>query len=125
MFTQLLFGLLILVSVGLNTAGQILLKQGATHAANAIQQEASYWVAILNVPLLSGLVAYGLSTVFYIGVLSKLNLSMAYPIVIGLTVISTVMAGAILFTEKVPTVGWVGVGFILSGISAIAFGKIS
>jgi small multidrug resistance pump len=125
MLNQLLFGLLVLVSVALNTAGQILLKQGATQAIEALKQEASYLVAILNLPLLSGLFAYGLSTIFYIAVLSKLNLSMAYPIVIGLTVIFTVMAGAILFTEKVPMVAWVGVGLILSGISAIAFGKIS
>jgi small multidrug resistance pump len=125
MSTQFLFGFLILISASLNTIGQVWLKQGATQTVNALQQKASILAAVMNVPLLGGLVAYGLSTAFYIVVLSKFNLSIAYPVVIGLTVLSTVMAGALLFGEKVPMVGWIGVGLILSGISAIAFGKIS
>ena len=91
---------------------QVLLKSGATPN-------------LLNFYLLGGVFAYGLSTLVYISVLSKLNLSVAYPVVIGLTVVATTMAGAILLREKVSTVNWVGVGLILSGICAVAFGKFS
>ena len=107
MLTQLIFSFLIFVTVGLNTVAQVLLKSGATEN-------------LLNLYLLGGVFAYGLSTLVYISVLSKLNLSVAYPVVIGLTVITTTMAGAIFFREKVSTLNWLGVGLMLTGICAIA-----
>ncbi|MCL1466750.1 DMT family transporter [Argonema galeatum] len=112
MQTKLLFSLLILLSVGLNTSGQILLKQGSGQNP-------------LNLYLLGGLSAYALSTIFYILVLGKFNLSVAYPIVIGLTVIGTTIAGALIFSERVTFVSWLGVGLMIGGICAIAFGKLS
>lgn len=61
----------------------------------------------------------------YILVLSKLNLSVTYPVVIGLTVVATTFSGAVFLQEKVPTTHWLGIGLMLSGISAIAFDKTS
>jgi len=112
MQTNILFMLLIVVTVGLNTVAQTFLKMGAGQNP-------------LNVYLLGGLIAYGLSTVFYIVVLGKFNLSVAYPVVIGLTVLATTMSGAMILRENVSSVGWIGVGLMISGILAIAFGKIS
>jgi small multidrug resistance pump len=56
--------------------------------------------ALLNVCTLDGILAYGLSTILYILVLGKLNLSLAYPVVIGLTVITTTIAGSLLLQEE-------------------------
>ena len=106
------FLVLILMTVTLNTIAQTLLKLGAGQN-------------LLNIYLVGGILAYGLSTVFYIGVLSKLNLSVSYPIVIGLTVVATTFSGAIVLKEQVSTTHWLGIGLMLSGISAIAFGKNS
>ncbi|MBD1909879.1 MULTISPECIES: SMR family transporter [unclassified Leptolyngbya] len=105
----LLSGLLVLITVALNTLAQALLKLGS--GQNPV-----------NPYLLGGILAYGLSTVFYIAVLGKFNLSVAYPIIIGLTVLSTTVTGAFLLGEKVATVHWLGIGLMLSGISAIAAG---
>ena len=110
--TQIIFSFLIFVTVGLNTVAQVLLKSGATQN-------------FLNLYLLGGVFTYGLSTLVYISVLSKLNLSVAYPVVIGLTIVATTIAGAILLREKVSTVNWIGVGLIISGICAVAFAKSS
>ncbi len=112
MLTHLFFSLLILVTVGLNTIAQTLLKLGS--GQNSI-----------NLYLIGGILAYGLSTVFYVLVLGKLNLSVAYPVVIGLTIFATTMAGAVILKEKVALVHWLGVGLMLSGILAIAFAKTS
>jgi len=101
---------LVLLTVLLNTVAQTLLKLGAGQS-------------ILNIYLLGGIFSYGLSTVFYILVLSKLNLSLTYPVVIGLTVVATTFAGAIFLKEQVPSIQWLGIGLMLSGICAIAFGK--
>jgi multidrug transporter EmrE-like cation transporter len=104
-------GLLVLLTVGLNTLAQALLKLGSGQSP-------------LNPYLFGGILAYGLSTVFYVAFLGKLNLSVAYPVIIGLTVLSTTITGAFLLGEKVPAVQWLGIGLMLSGISVIAFGKI-
>ena len=111
MLAQLLILCLIAISVGLNTTGQTLLKLGA--GQNSV-----------NLYLLGGLGVYAISAVFYILVLGKLNLSIAYPVVIGLTIIATTIVGAFWFKETVSTVGWIGIGLMLGGISAIAVGKI-
>ena len=102
--------ILVLVTVTLNTTAQVLLKLGA--GQNPI-----------NLYLLGGILTYGVSAVFYILVLGKLNLSLTYPIVIGLTVIATTFSGAVVLKEHVPTTHWLGIGLVLSGITAIAFGK--
>jgi multidrug transporter EmrE-like cation transporter len=107
--TYLFSGLLILTTVGLNTLAQTLLKLGSGQN-------------VLNLYLLGGVVVYGLSTVVYIMVLGKLNLSVAYPVVIGLTVFSATIAGALFLGEKVTSVQWLGIGLMLSGISAVASG---
>lgn len=105
----LLPGLLVLVTVGLNTIAQALLKLGS--GDNPV-----------NPYLLGGILAYGLSTIFYIVVLGKFNLSVVYPVIIGLTVLSTTITGAYFLGEKVATIHWLGIGLMLSGISAIAAG---
>lgn len=110
MLTKFIFTSLIFVTVGLNTMAQVLLKSGASKN-------------ILNIYLLGGIVTYGLSTIVYILVLSKFNLSVAYPVVIGLTVIATTIASAFLLREKVNSVNWLGIGLMLSGIFAVAFGR--
>lgn len=101
---------LVLLTVVLNTVAQTLLKLGAGQN-------------ILNLFLLGGIFSYGLSTIFYIVVLSKLNLSLTYPLVIGLTTIATTFAGAIVLKEQVLNIQWLGIGLMLSGICAITFGK--
>ncbi|MGF1521039.1 MAG: SMR family transporter [Leptolyngbyaceae cyanobacterium] len=107
---NLLFSGLILVTVALNTLAQVLLKSGSGGS-------------LINPYLIGGVFTYGLSTLIYITVLSKINLSVAYPVVIGLTVIATTLAGALLLKEHISTTGWIGMGLMISGIGAIAFGK--
>jgi small multidrug resistance pump len=112
MQNYLLLGLLVLMTVGLNTLAQVLLKLGAGQ---------NLW----NLYLVGGISVYGLSTIIYIFVLGKFNLSVIYPIVIGLTIFSATTTGAFLLGEKVTTIQWWGIGLMLSGISTIAFGKVS
>ncbi len=109
--TPFLLPILILASVILNTLGQSLLKLGAGQNP-------------FNLYLFSGLAAYGISTVFYVTVLGKLNVSVVYPVVIGLTILSTTFAGMLLLKEQVSALHWFGIGLMISGISAIAVGKI-
>jgi small multidrug resistance pump len=107
---SLLIPLFILILVGLNTVAQVLLKLGSG-------------MNPLNFYLLGGITAYGLSTIFYVLVLGKMNVSSAYPLVIGLTIAATTFSGAMFLREVVPFQQWLGIGLILSGVSAIALAK--
>jgi len=95
----------VLISVGLNATGQTLLKLGSGQNP-------------LNFYLLGGLTCYAFSTVFYVMVLGKLNLSIAYPVVIGLTVIATTLSGIFILKEHATPFHWIGVGLVVAGISA-------
>lgn len=106
---QPFFILLIFLAVGLNTVSQVLLKLGA------IQN-------LLNYYLLGGILTYGLAGVFYILVLGKVNLSVVYPTVVGLSLVATTISGALIFREKVYPVNWFGVALMLSSIYIIIFG---
>ena len=110
MDNQIYLTFLIIVTIALNAIAQTLLKIGADQKS-------------LNIFLLGGVCFYGLSTIIYVLVLGKFNLSIAYPVIIGATVIATVIIGTILFREKVTITQWIGVGLTISGISAIALGK--
>jgi small multidrug resistance pump len=112
MTAYLLFPLLLLVTIGLNTLGQTWLKLGADQTP----PQSFYY-------LVMGLTAYGLSTVSYVKVLSKFNLSVAYPLVIGLTIVATTLSGVFFLREKVVLTQWLGIGLVLSGISAIALAR--
>jgi multidrug transporter EmrE-like cation transporter len=111
MITKLYFIALILATISLNTIAQVLLKSGAAKS-------------LLNLYLLGGVSTYGLSTLAYILVLRKLNLSLAYPIIIGSTVIATTIAGSLILGERVTHVNWIGIGLMISGIFAISLKNI-
>jgi len=99
--------LLALAAVGFNSLGQTLLKLGAGQS-------------LLNLYIFGGLSAYGVGTISYIFLLGRLNLSIAYPIIIGLTTIVTTLSGSLILQEQVLPVQWFGIGLMLSGILAIS-----
>jgi multidrug transporter EmrE-like cation transporter len=109
--TNIFFAIVfVLITVSLNTLAQALLKLSSGNN-------------LLNIYLFSGIIVYFLSMFSYLMVLNKLNLSIAYPVVIGLTVAATTAVGAFFLREKVTTIHWVGVGLMISGITTIAIGK--
>ncbi len=110
MQSNLFFIFLLFISVGLNTLGQTLLKLGSGQN-------------FFNLYSIGGLGTLGLSVVFYTKALVKFDLSVAYPTMIGLTVIGTTFVGTVLLKEKVFFTHWLGIGLMLSGISAIALSQ--
>jgi drug/metabolite transporter (DMT)-like permease len=109
--------LLGLVSIMLLSAGQTSLKYGLTviggvslgdGLGGAFKLLQTPWVVV-------GFMCYGLSAILWLDVLSKLDFSLAFPMV-GLTYVFTLLIGRFFFGE---VVGWermVGVGFIIFGI---------
>lgn len=111
MFSSPVWVVSVLVTVCLNAIAQLLLKLGTNQGS-------------LNLYFVGGLASYGLSTLIYTALLSRSNLSIAYPVVIGLTILATTIIGTSVLHEKVSTTQWIGVGLMISGISTITLGQL-
>ena len=109
--------LLGLFSIMLLSAGQTSLKYGLTAIDGVSLSDGLAGVfKLFQTPwVIVGFFLYGVSAILWLDVLSKLDFSLAFPLV-GLTYVFTLLIGRYFFGE---TVGWeriVGVGFILFGV---------
>jgi len=124
MKTQLLSSLgLILLSVASGVAGQLAIKAGVTRAGAAAVQAAgpvSTLVTAFRSPLVwLGLALYGLGALAWILVLTRLDLSLAYPF-LALNFVLIAIASRLFLGEAIPALRWGGIVVICSGILLIA-----
>lgn len=115
--THLLLGL-ILLTVTLSACAQLAFKLGVAKPlmAQALQGSiADALFAAMASPLIwSGLLIYGLSVAMWLWVLSKVDLSVAYPFV-GVSFLITMAFGALLLDESVTPLRIVGTLLIAGG----------
>lgn len=112
---------LILVSVTFATAGQFTLKSAMNHVTQGESSSAAVDTllrAAREPRLWAGLALFGISAVFWLVVLSKVALSFAYPFV-GLSYIVIVLVARLVLHEHVPTLRWVGVAIVATGIAIV------
>lgn len=116
---------LILISVLLSASSQILIKIGVS---SPLLQQAMLTetelpklalALALNPLVLGGIACFGLSALFWIFVLSKIDVSLAYPCV-ALGVVVTVLSGYFFLGEPVSMLRAVGVGVIIVGVLTVA-----
>ncbi|MFC3120338.1 EamA family transporter [Agaribacter flavus] len=121
MNTTVLF--LALISVCLSVTGQVLFKQGMTLVTQQITVNApvfTWFSALLNnASIITGLLAYVASTGVWLAVLSKTELSKAYPF-IGLGIAGTMLLSYWLFDEPITSYKLVGTAFVIIGIILLA-----
>jgi drug/metabolite transporter (DMT)-like permease len=115
---------LVLASVAAGVSGQLCLKAGmdrigalSANGASAIIQTA---LRVVTTPLIFvGLSFYVLGAAFWLLVLSKLDLSLAYPM-LALTYVLIPLAAQFILGEQVPVLRWLGVGIIFVGVIVVA-----
>ena len=73
---------------------------------------------VINPYCFAGLVSYALSTVCWLAILSKVDLSFAYPM-ISIGYVAVLLMGAFVFGEEVTLLRWLGVVLIGVGIVSI------
>lgn len=105
-------GLLLAVNIVMLAAGQLFWKKAILVAGNISLQ--SLPGLIMSPLFLLGAICYGAATLSWIAVLSRLPLSLAYPLQ-SLTYVVVALAAWQLFGEAVPPSRWIGVGIILVG----------
>jgi multidrug transporter EmrE-like cation transporter len=104
----------LLISVLFNAIGQILFK-----AARLAYPEDSLVSIFFHIETWLGFILYGLSAICWLWVLSRAQLSFAYP-VLALSFPIVVALSAVLFGEYVSTLRWMGVIVIVLGVSLLA-----
>ncbi len=108
--------LLLILAILFGVAGQLLLKYGMS------KQPGFKLVDILslikNVPVISGFLCYGISTLVYFKVLASLDLSLAYPTV-SLGYVLVVLFSKRLFDEPVTAARWAAVIIICIGVAMV------
>lgn len=107
------------INLFLLVGGQLLWKLGMDQP----QGELPLWRFALLSPLIwGGLVLYGLATLLWLFVLTRLPLSVAYPIQATAYVLGMVAARGLL-GESISTTSWAGGVLILLGAGLVGFGS--
>ncbi|MBN1608618.1 MAG: EamA family transporter [Polyangiaceae bacterium] len=113
----------ILVSVALNAAAQLALKQAARASGmSAVDAASGYKVLVQvaqNLWTWAGLGAYALSVALWILVLSRVDVSYAYPMV-SLGYVMAAGAGKLLWQEDVSLTRMLGIGIICVGVVLVS-----
>lgn len=107
---------LLLFAVCLGVTGQFLMK----HGMNQVGSIDRFGVASLirmfsNVFVLLGFASYGVSSVAYLIALSKLDLSVAYPMV-GIGYVLVMFISGLFLKETVGPLRWLGALLIFAGV---------
>lgn len=110
------------LALGLNVillvTGQLLWKVGMSH-----QGQGPLWRhALLSPAIWAGLMLYGLATVLWLFVLSRLPLAVAYPMQATAYVLGMV-AARLLLGEMVSPASWLGGLLILLGAGLVGWGS--
>ena len=111
--------LLIAGTILLTVSGQLLIKS-ATNELGVIPAQAQdllgfVFRAYLNWKVLAGLACAVLASVFWLGAVSRSNISFAYPFM-GLAIVLVLVVSPLLFGENVPWTRWIGVALVCLGI---------
>lgn len=110
--------LLILLNVVLLTSGQLLWKKGLTAAGGL---SLSNILQVFISPLVAaGLLLYVVATVVWFAVLSKADLSYAYPLQ-SIAYIVGMIAAWLILKEVIPLNRWVGVLIIMIGVAVVSY----
>jgi multidrug transporter EmrE-like cation transporter len=114
---------LLVVSVVFAIAGQFTLKAAMIEIGRIGTEQLKDPLALIATSakeprLWAGLALFGISAMFWLVVLSRVNLSVAYPLV-GVSYILVVAIGRFVLDEYVPPLRWVGVSIIAIGIAMI------
>jgi multidrug transporter EmrE-like cation transporter len=123
---------LLVISIGLAVAGQLAMKAGMNNVTD--NGENPLKVEDLKHPFalvgrlfregpwaIGGIILYAISALFWLIVLSRVPLSVAYPIVaVGYVVV--VLYSYFVFDEPVKWIAWVGLALIVAGVAITAQG---
>ena len=105
---------LISICTVLTTVAQLSFKLGSSSISFSLP-------SFINSHIITGFVAYGLAAILFTIALKFGELSLLYP-VWSLSFVWITLASMFFLNEGVSSLNWIGIGFIIAGISFIGFG---
>ncbi|MBN2715190.1 MAG: EamA family transporter [Deltaproteobacteria bacterium] len=112
--------ILLAIAVIFNGVANVLMKKGMTGTeshtgvSEAIRHYLTSW------PILVGLALFGLNVIAYTQSLSRIPLSVAYPIMVSLTGLIVIGGSLVLFKETINNYQWIGFALIIGGVILVA-----
>jgi len=114
----LINALLILLNTLILVSGQFLWKIGMTNRSVSFDSIGAIFRVMISPYILSGLFLYGMATVLWLFILTKVPLSVAYPIQ-SIAYILAVFGAYFFFQEEITLWKVIGVILIMAGVSFI------
>ena len=115
MTSTLAIVLLLLGSVVCDVSGQVCFKLGVGHET-ADEQAPSLVYKVLHSPWIAlGVAVYAVEFVLWFSVLSRAQLSLAFP-VMALSYVGVVLASRFILNERISMRRWAGIATIIAGV---------
>jgi multidrug transporter EmrE-like cation transporter len=111
---------LLIVAIVLSTFGEVLLKAGVNRIGTITLAPGTLLRAFLQWQVLAGFVLLFGGSLFWLAVLSRVHLSIAYPLLAIGYVLTTIWA-LVFLKEPVPVSRWLGISAICSGIVLVLY----
>jgi multidrug transporter EmrE-like cation transporter len=113
--------LLLFISISLAIAGQLLMKQGMMIFGKfPVTQLLVKLIPMVFQPyVFIGILCFAVSSVFWLVVLSRIDLSLAYPLV-SIAYIVTAIFSYYVFKENVSFIRWIGIITICLGVFLVS-----
>jgi len=113
--------LALICSVFFTTSGQLLQKKASLKYSQL--KGDSIFQHLLSVEVVTSTLFLGVGLIFWMLVLSRVELSVAYPL-LSINYVVILLGARYLFGEAIPIRRWIGVVFILAGISVLIRGGL-
>lgn len=118
--------LLILSSVILNAFAQLFIRQGMLKLGNISMNISELWNMIIqsisNIYIWAGMMSYAISILLWMVVLSKVNVSLAYPF-LSIGYIVTAVIAYFAFNEPITIQKILGIAIICVGVVVLTYSK--
>ncbi|MGD0112824.1 MAG: EamA family transporter [Armatimonadota bacterium] len=117
---SIVVALFLVIAIALGAFGQVALKQGMSKISLSSGAGMAVGVvrAIFTPYVFLGFLLYAISSCFWLVVISKWNLSYAYPM-IAIGYIGVVFLSRIFFKEHVTPMQWVGIVLMCGGLAIV------
>ena len=110
---------LLAVAIVFNGVANVLMKAGMRHTPEFTGAGALVKHYLNSWPVILGLVLFALNVVAYTQALSKIPLSVAYPVMVSLTGVIVISGSMVLFNEEIGWFQWIGFALIIGGVICV------
>lgn len=118
--SKVMIKVLFILYVCLSAGGLILFKMGTGGAS--VQFTSSLFSLQLSWKMLLGILCYGCSFLLWLFIVSKMNLSIAMPLSVGLVNLVVLLGSNYFLKETISVSQWIGAGVIIIGLAIINIG---